>query len=164
MCPGDIIAYFCRNCIYDFDGFSLPHKTDSEVKSNLWSRRVPCALHGPFTRSEILLQRTTRSILPATNIKEDQLVRYLIVWGISDADSVALGAADTGLGLRSGESSMPENGREGWGHGWLERERCEGKTWQQGEVRPGEARALLKMAFVTWQQQLYMPFLFYFFR
>lgn len=59
---------------------------------------------------------------------------------------------------------MPENGREGWGHSGCERGRCDGKTWQEGEVRTGQARALLKMAFVTWQQKFYMPFLLYFFR
>lgn len=103
-------------------------------------------------------------MLPASDTKEDSSVRHLIAWSLSDANSVALGTADTGAGPRSGESGMPENGREGWGHGWRERGACKGKTWQQGTTRPGQARALLKMAFVTWQQEFHMPFLFYFFR
>jgi len=42
----------------------------------------------------------THSILPAANTKEDQLVCHLIAWALSDADSVALGAADAGMGQR----------------------------------------------------------------
>lgn len=38
------------------------------------------------------------------------------------------------------------------------------RTWKQGKVRLGQERALPKMAFVTWQKQFYVPFLFYFFR
>lgn len=60
-----------------------------------------------------------------------------------------------------GKHGVPENGREVWGQGSRERFRWGRKIWQQGELRLGQA--LLKMAFVTWQQQPQMPFLFSFF-
>lgn len=115
---------------------------------------------------EILLQRTTPSILPATNTKGGPSACYPLAWGLSDAYSVTLGAVDTVHNKRDGTEpegkvACQKMGERAGGTADVKEGDVMGRPGI--EVKPGQARALLKMAFVTWQQQFYMPFLLYFF-